>query len=209
MERRSPQKAEERMGSAHLQQFIDTTPKPALDLWYGKQVALARWAIAKVSKKHGTARSRNLEDIEVVNETVLRVLSAHNDRYMWDGAASFDLFFAKCLKVTVESFRSDERTADRRRTTALSHLAALPEPYAGPLLEDERISRAQAQVTVNMMIAQTRMRGQAVAYAGNLLKYADECWKPAEIAADLGVKESTLPSLRARIRSVIDDPESK
>ena len=100
------------MSSDRLSAFVRNCTKNELDTWFKRQQVLAR-ALCSRLQRFGAPKAEVPEPAVLVNETFLRILEAHGDKYVWDGTGSLDAFFRASMKITAESLRSIERRHTR------------------------------------------------------------------------------------------------
>jgi len=213
------------------QKLLEMQTKFANPQWLANQLLLARLMLNGLRVRSGLkADTRTLpvdlpEDHEILNTTIEKVLGRHDEgkptSYAWDGTGSFDKFFARAMRRTMEALRSTER---RQRKGIAKILPPRPEQATSILAEPQNIFFAVSDlsreeeieerlhaiaVTANYesalaaAIVENRMRGKATTYIERLPKYAKLKMSKAEIARDLGVKEGTIDPYRKRTRLLL------
>jgi DNA-directed RNA polymerase specialized sigma24 family protein len=148
---------------------------------------------------------------EVVDETILRIRDGYSDRYKWDGSlpSTFNRFFARCLKTTLNSLRSTERKHCAAPSRLENQLKVLqPTAYELSVKPDDSLAQEQSGPVLATVIATTRIAGKMKIYADRLPRYAAFKNTTTEIAEDIGVKSATIDTFRKRLRKILKEPES-
>ncbi len=191
-------------------------PRAQRDAWLSRQLLLATFAhrglLKRVSARRGETPAPIPDAQEIVDETILRILSHHNAGYEWDGMEpnSFDAFFARCLKRTANYFWADIR-GDFTGTRKFKHLVVEYTPFELTNNPHRDLDRKREHAALAAAIAKTRIRGVTLAYVNNLQHYVDVGLSTAEIAKDLSVKPGTVASVRHRLNKfdIFDDTDNK
>lgn len=198
------------MAIAELRKKLSAPHKERVK-WYTVQILLARSLIKGILLK---AKAGNAgrpffvpEPEELVSETIVRVLD-QKKRYQWDGLSpeTFDEFFAGCIRTTADYFWSKAR--GHRNQNVLLRQSIVP-PTVAELADAKHrnLEDRDSKAALAAAIAKTRIRGVTLRYAQNLPSYVEQGSATLEIAADLGVEKSTVPSIRARLHRLFDEPD--
>lgn len=192
------------MGSEHLRKLVAQMKPLELQNWHARQVLLAasirRCLALRLGKKDtSNSVSSDLPDaLAIVAETIVRIYDGYSDSYEWDGVETFDLFLVHCFKITCTSLREAERRhADGKAIVFCKH----PDlSMTGDVSrQDDVLAQKQDARALASAVEETKMAGGVRKYVANLPKYAAEGWAVREIADDIGVKRSTIPSYRKRL----------
>jgi hypothetical protein len=103
------------MSCEQFRKFIDSLTARELSDWSKKQTVLARGLRKGLSNRlkiGDTLKSTPIElpdDEAIVDATIARILSAHDEGYVWDRTGTLDQFFRRCMRRTMEALRSEER----------------------------------------------------------------------------------------------------
>ncbi|MES2194435.1 MAG: hypothetical protein V4517_08455 [Pseudomonadota bacterium] len=186
----------------HLTKIL-LSPRADAETWYKKRIIMAAGLVARAGVRYA------VEPEEVVGETISRVLTQHNRRYLWDGEKpdTFNKFFTRCMNTTTSYFASKGRGQIRglKKLEAQVIFPTSYEAYQEAALEAECKSRSLATA----IIKETRMRGATVKYFGNLHHYVEIGASTKEIAEDLSIKSGSVATIRKRLLARFGDDVEK
>ncbi|MGJ5130977.1 hypothetical protein [Bradyrhizobium oligotrophicum] len=196
-----------------ISDLLDSMNESEKQKWYQAQIALATLMIAGLIRRFDLSRSLQIPDPhDVVHETIVRIDHGSNPRYVWDNLnpPTLTLFFARCMRTTIFSYRSKERSHSKRQAP-LSELHKPKNSQALAVAEavEAELSGDALSCRLEEILADRRVYGKTVQYLRNLQDYANRQATPEEVAHDLGVQRSTIETLRKRSRALIEDSRDK
>lgn len=172
--------------------------------WYKKRIILATGMVAQQRIGHAA------EPEEVVGETIVRVLTKHSPRYLWDGKTpeTFNRFFTRCMNTTTAFFKAKGRSQIRGLEKFKAQVVF---PTSFEVHQDlTREADCKNRSLATAIIKDTRLRGAAaLKYIDNLPHYVANTATVQEIAVDLNVKPGTVSTIRSRLLMRFGDDVEK